>query len=464
MKRKIIVILLVLTLVLNSFSCSYANPIAVALGAKEIIVLGGLLVAGGLVYTNQDDIKRSATDFYYNAMTSEVRENFRASFDSIVDGVATFSLDVWESVRSFVSSGDTTLDDYMYTGDILYSFESKKYSEYPFLGHSFTVVPLGTNSDGTLREWRIAMDGRFVGKTFVEEVPSPVGGDTVVTYKVYKENLYSIDQPVDAPAPYINVKAGSNGELDIYFDYYDSDYDIDRMRMFHIDRYYDGTFKKTYYCAMRSLPVTTQSYAYTVVTDTTGWQSLDEKVVEDEKVEVFIPPTIDDLVDKNFRNPVSGDYESDFPTDEPIPGTDTGTDTGNAGILQNLKDILNSIKEILQYLNPESDKFLLKIAFVPSDGYFLNYVTEIKEAFFGKIPIFTQLFEFFKTVKDITVNGGKPKFEVTFPDSYGGGTYSIIDFSMFDQYQTFILNFIRFTAWFFFLKKLFRMLPYIVYK
>lgn len=117
-------------------------------------------------------------------------------------------------------------------------------------------------------------------------------------------------------------------------------------------------------------------------------------------------------------------------------------------------------KTLLDYLNPLSDNFFLKVAFIPRDGYFMNYFTDIKGAFDNKIPIVGQLFDFFKVIATATVlDAPAPQFML----NYQGVSMSIIDFSFVLEYRTIIVNFIRFTAWFFFLKRLYNRIPSMIY-
>lgn len=100
--------------------------------------------------------------------------------------------------------------------------------------------------------------------------------------------------------------------------------------------------------------------------------------------------------------------------------------------------------------------------FVPSEGFFNGFFDEIKLTWDSKIPITGQLSDFMNTVKSSSGDASRPVIEVDLPERYGGVTVSIIDFSYFEQYRDWILNFIRFFAWFVFLKKLFARLPRII--
>lgn len=128
-----------------------------------------------------------------------------------------------------------------------------------------------------------------------------------------------------------------------------------------------------------------------------------------------------------------------------------------------LNDIWTSIKDILNYLNPLHENFFLKLAFVPADGYFTNFFNEIHTAFKAKIPFIAQILDFLNSIKNASVNGQIPEFKFTVTKTFGGGTYHLLSFEYFTEYRDIIINFIRFTAWFIFLKRLFRRIPKVVY-
>lgn len=109
------------------------------------------------------------------------------------------------------------------------------------------------------------------------------------------------------------------------------------------------------------------------------------------------------------------------------------------------------------------ENFFLRIAFIPKDGFFNTYWNEIYNNFNSKLPIIAQIKEFLVEVRYVSYSENIPEFEVTFNNKYGNGTYEIIDFSYFAEYRNYILNFIRFIAWFYYLKRLYKKLPSIVY-
>lgn len=129
-----------------------------------------------------------------------------------------------------------------------------------------------------------------------------------------------------------------------------------------------------------------------------------------------------------------------------------------------LSDILSAILSIASYLNPFSENFFLYIALIPSAGYFQNYFDDIFSIYSDKIPIIAQLKDFFTSIKNVNYNDGTPAFEINLPPDLGGKTVPLIDFGFFADYRTLIINFIRFTAWFIFLKRLYKRIPRVVYR
>lgn len=131
------------------------------------------------------------------------------------------------------------------------------------------------------------------------------------------------------------------------------------------------------------------------------------------------------------------------------------------GIGDLLSGIGDAIKSIVDFILGLAEWLLGLI--VPSGEFFSNFFDDIHAAFEGKIPIIPQLMDFFTSIENVSTSGQPPKFTFTLPEDYGGTTHSLIDFSSFDDFRVYILNFIRFIAWFIFLKKLFNRIPKIIY-
>ena len=135
--------------------------------------------------------------------------------------------------------------------------------------------------------------------------------------------------------------------------------------------------------------------------------------------------------------------------------------------INNLKDELSAFfSNLISYLNPLSENFILKIAFVPSEGYFEQFIGEIKDVFDEKFQFVDEignyLVRLFGAVYD--ENPDPPSFTVTLPGGkWGTGTIEIIDFSIFADYRFYIRNFIRLILWVPFLMRLYKRLPSVIY-
>lgn len=120
------------------------------------------------------------------------------------------------------------------------------------------------------------------------------------------------------------------------------------------------------------------------------------------------------------------------------------------------------LKPILDFISGIGD-FLLKML-VPTNADMTGAFNGISDSFKAKIPIADQLGTFFTGIKGTTHDDTqKPTFKVTMPAQYGGGTFDLIDFSYFDDYRDWVLNFIRFSAWFVFLRRLYNRIPKMIY-
>ncbi|WP_312700567.1 hypothetical protein [Sedimentibacter sp.] len=125
-----------------------------------------------------------------------------------------------------------------------------------------------------------------------------------------------------------------------------------------------------------------------------------------------------------------------------------------------LKPIIEFLTTLIDWLNPFSDNFILKIAFIPQSEEFELKKQELIDTFTQKFIFYDNIVDMFKQIKNLgSGSSAPPTFKITLPSKYGGGTYSIIDFSYFTDYRIYILNFQRCIMWFFFIKGIFRSLP-----
>jgi hypothetical protein len=132
-----------------------------------------------------------------------------------------------------------------------------------------------------------------------------------------------------------------------------------------------------------------------------------------------------------------------------------------------IAELGQGIGRIIDALNPASENFFLKAAFIPSPDFMMNYATEIKDELDEKMGFITEIKESLGNIFGAVIEPDPvpPKFEITLPGGkWGQGKIKIIDFSIFAQYRPFILNFMRVLLWIPFLMKMYRRLPQLVYK
>lgn len=133
---------------------------------------------------------------------------------------------------------------------------------------------------------------------------------------------------------------------------------------------------------------------------------------------------------------------------------------------EGFNNFVSTIGQIINYINPWSEDFFIRIALVPSEGYLQEFVSEIKELIDGKFAFITEIQEFLSNLFGAVIdpNPAPPEFTINLPGGkWGSGSVQIIDFSIFAPYRTYILNFIRVTLWIPFLLKLYRRLSSMVY-
>jgi hypothetical protein len=116
--------------------------------------------------------------------------------------------------------------------------------------------------------------------------------------------------------------------------------------------------------------------------------------------------------------------------------------------------------------NPENQQNLFRILFVPRPEFIQANITALYGVIEEKIPLLNDLIaivngiaESLRTAEVTT----PPEFKITMPQKWGGFEAKIIDFSMYVPYRFFIMNIIRAIAWYFFIKRLLRRMPTIIY-
>ena len=133
---------------------------------------------------------------------------------------------------------------------------------------------------------------------------------------------------------------------------------------------------------------------------------------------------------------------------------------------EGFSNFIVAMGEIINLLNPWHENFFLRIAFIPSEGYFEEFRTDIKAVFDNKFSFISEIGNFLAFIlsSPIIDNPSPPEFKINLPGGkWGTGSVQIIDFSIFEDYRIFIINFMRVLLWIPFLIKLYKRLPSIVY-
>lgn len=138
-----------------------------------------------------------------------------------------------------------------------------------------------------------------------------------------------------------------------------------------------------------------------------------------------------------------------------------GTNIGNW-----FTSLINNLKNLLSYINPFDDNFLgkkiiellsnlLNALFVPNDDIF----GELQDKINTKFNFINQISDIFNSLLDNFNYGDKvPTFNI----SYKGKTLSIIDFSPYLEYRSWLHAIILSVAWFIFIRKTFNKIPKII--
>lgn len=135
-------------------------------------------------------------------------------------------------------------------------------------------------------------------------------------------------------------------------------------------------------------------------------------------------------------------------------------------ITQFATNFSNTMSNIMSYLDPTSDNFFLKLAFIPSDGFITGKFDELKGVLDDRLPIigtFTDLFTSITEVQSQSINSTSPTFTMELPSKWGGQTVQVINFAPIDPYVPYIKTLIRFFLWIPFIIKIYKRLPQVIY-
>lgn len=156
-----------------------------------------------------------------------------------------------------------------------------------------------------------------------------------------------------------------------------------------------------------------------------------------------------------------GTWFSDLTTDIGEFFSNLGTSIGSW-----FTSLINSLANLLSYLNPFDENFLGKklvelignlfeFLFVPEEDFFTEFQENIKAKFYFT----SQISDIFSVLlEDFDYGDEVPTFNI----SYYGKTLSIIDFSPFLEYRVWLHSIILAIAWFIFIRKTFNKIPKLI--
>ena len=136
------------------------------------------------------------------------------------------------------------------------------------------------------------------------------------------------------------------------------------------------------------------------------------------------------------------------------------------GLATPFQNIAQGINNIFQLFNPENQQNIFRILFVPRPEFIKANITALYGVIEEKIPLLNDLILILHGMAENLINAEvntPPEFKITMPQKWGGFEAKIIDFNIYVPYRFFIMNIIRAIAWYFFIKRLLRRMPTIIY-
>lgn len=131
-----------------------------------------------------------------------------------------------------------------------------------------------------------------------------------------------------------------------------------------------------------------------------------------------------------------------------------------------LKGVLDFFIELISYINPLSENFfgykiveffsnLFKFLFIPTEDSFIQFQNKINDKFYFVNQIANM---FSSLLGNFNYGNNVPTFSIT----YYGHTLNIIDFSLFVNYKDWLHGIILSIAWFLYVRKLYNKLPSLI--
>lgn len=180
-----------------------------------------------------------------------------------------------------------------------------------------------------------------------------------------------------------------------------------------------------------------------------------------ENIGTWFADTLEDI--REFNSSV-GSWFSDLGSNIGTWFSNLGTSLGNW-----FADLGSNLRNLLSYINPFDENFLgkklveligdlLNDLFIPKEDHF----TDLSNELYTKLGFVEQLKELYNTLFPDTSTQSiisPPNWTIT----YFGITISIIDWSAFEVYRSYLHTIIIFILWASFLIKLYKRIPMIIY-
>lgn len=123
--------------------------------------------------------------------------------------------------------------------------------------------------------------------------------------------------------------------------------------------------------------------------------------------------------------------------------------------------LFDRLFSLLDYINPFSKNFFLKIAFIPNIEDII--FDDVKNALYEKFAFLSSFEEIHKSFENTFNNEtGCPEFTITLPSFLGGSVVKPIDFRFFNNYRGLIHGFIIAISYFLFIEKTYKKIPNII--
>jgi len=114
-----------------------------------------------------------------------------------------------------------------------------------------------------------------------------------------------------------------------------------------------------------------------------------------------------------------------------------GVASALSSIYTAISSINNNLSLVISYLNPLSENFFLKLAFLPSQEYLSNYATQYRELFDSKFTVLSQIDDSISAFNQAIESASSGEWQGIKIDltRYGAGELSIVSSEAINYYS-----------------------------